>query len=538
MPELNKIDTNQSMTDFIKEACIDNQIKIKYLGKKINTEKFFCLVNKVSAYLQNKGFKKGDVAVICLPNIPQAVIALYAINQIGGIADIVHPKMGTKGLSKIIDESNAKFIFLFDLFLKQHYKGLKNKDITIISCGVSTYANNYISLIKPYEYILGIKKKVVNFTYILKKEQFEKVNINCEDNAIYMHSSGTTGESKTVAISSKAWNELAKNIYISTDPYIHFTPTDNMHMILPLFHGFGLGVCVHLALFFGAINMQPTFKAIDIVKILKKNKDKIILSLVPNLLRKLIQTKGFEGPHLKYVDKIFIGGDKLDDSLWDEAQEIFKRNGSKCTIHEGFGLSETCSVTHINLECKRGGTVGKPINNVKCKILDDDLNELKPFEEGNVYICSPSLMNGYVGEFPLKILTDTNGDKWLDTGDRGYMDDEGFFFYKGRLKRMTKIGGVNIYPQEVEGIALKNKYVDNCCAIRTKQNGKPIIKLIVQTKDNILITKAIKEDIIKTIRSELLPYAVPRVIEQVDMLRLNATGKTDYKYYEDQEGEK
>jgi long-chain acyl-CoA synthetase len=525
------------MTDFIKEACPDpSSEKIFYFNRVFTAERVFGDIARVACFLKKSGVCKGDSVVICLPNIPQAVTALYAINSVGAIANIVHPKIGADGLLKIVRESKTKWVFMFDRFIKKHRRTLAAENVKIISCRLTDYMSGFMKTLRITEPVMCFYRNVIPYKAALAESGETDVEVKGSDTAVYLHSSGTTGDSKTVVLSNYALNELAQNIFDTSGGKKTYKPNYGMLMILPLFHGFGMGVCVHFTLFFGHIILQPSFNPKTTVRILKKRKVEMI-PLVPNMLRKLIATKGFEGAHLRNLTHIYVGGDKLDAALFDKAKEILVRNGSECLICEGFGLSETASVTNINIVEKKGGTVGRPISRVEEKIIENGA-EQPPMKEGDIYISSPSLMSGYLSGEASNISVDANGVKWLDTGDRGYMDEDGFLYYRGRIKRLLKIGGVNIYPQEVEAVACAIPEIVNSCAIRTTYNGKPALKLLVITKNGVKLTPVLRQKICSSVESHILPYAVPRIIESAEELRLTGMGKTDYRYYEEREKEK
>lgn len=521
------MNTNQSMTGFVKESVENlNEEKLLYYGRRFTTGQVFGDVASVATFLKHNGVRKGESVIICLPNIAQAIVALYAINAVGGIANITHPKIGTDGLIRIAEKTETKWIFIFDRIYVKHRKELSANGIKSIVCRITDCmsGNKALRLTEP----MLISKSAVRYNSTLVKPSTFDVEIKGEDVAVYLHSSGTTGDPKTVMLSNKAMNELAVNIYEFVG-----SPSDNtMLMTLPMFHGFGLGVCVHLLMMAGRIVLLPVFKAREAVKLMRRHKINY-MAVVPNMLRKLTEQKGFSGKKLKSLRMIFVGGDKLDETLRKRAVEIMKNSGSECKICEGFGLSETASVTHINTDCKDGGTVGKPIGGVKVKIINDG-KEVPAGEEGIIYIASKSMMNGYLsGEEAFE--TDEDGEKWLNTGDIGYVDEEGYLYYKGRVKRMLKIGGVNIFPQEVESIAEEIEEVRNACAVRTEWNGKPALKLLVVLKGKNKLTPGLKQKISEEISSKIMPYAVPKYIEQAEELKLTGMGKTDYRYYEEKE---
>ena len=538
--------TNQSMINYILSNNINpNQAKLVFYNRVIHGKRFFSDIQRIAKYLRAVDVKKGDSIIICMPNMPEAVVALYAINTVGAVSNIVHPKIGTDALVRIIKESNTKIIFMFDKFIKNHEKALRELKVMIISCSVSHYVKGHYKLFRLFEPNLPKNLNVVRYSKALSFGSMNILstpvsarNITGDDPAIYLHSSGTTGAPKTVILSNRALNELSQNIYDYVDPKLNLKPDDTMLMNLPLFHGFGLGVCVHLMMYFGCTHLQIMFKADQTVKIIRKYKgNHMMLCLVPNMLRRIISQPGFSGDHLKKVSAAFIGGDKLDETLLNKSYEILNKNGSNCLLCEGFGLSETSSVTNINIDKKPGGTVGRPICNVKEKIMVDG-KEVPPNVEGDLYICTPSVMSGYYeSEVDGGVLEkDEEGNIWIRTGDRALIDEEGFLYYKGRLKRMIIIGGVNIYPQEVEAIAITVPEVTNACAIRSKTNrNKPCLKLLVTLSEGVTLNNGIRQKIETAIREGILPYAVPKEIIQVEKLELNGIGKTNYRYYEELE---
>lgn len=518
------MNTNQSMTGFIKESAKDlNSTKLLYNSRSFTTAQVFADVSSVATFLRTHGVGKGDSVIICLPNIVQAVVAVYAINAAGAVANIAHPKIGTDGLIRIAEESNTKWLFIFDRFYRKHKKALKENGIKAIVCRISDCAGTGLKLPRPPK-----GKDAYSYNSTLVKPIDFDLEIDGKDPAVYLHSSGTTGDSKTVVLSNLAMNELAVNIHDCVKPADGTT----MLMALPIFHGFGLGVCLHLMMMFGKIALLPAFSAKKAINTMRRREINY-MAVVPNMLRRLVAQKSFSGKKLAGLKEIFVGGDKLDEGLKKEAEKIMAKSGSSCRICEGYGLSETASVTHINIDRKDGGTVGKPIGGVKVKIVSDG-KEAASGEDGEIYISSNSMMNGYLkGEADFEI--DENGVKWLKTGDLGHVDDEGYLYYRGREKRLVKIGGVNIFPQEIENAADEIEEIVNSCAVRTLWNGKPAVRLLVELKDGEKLTSSLKQKISDVITSKIMPYAAPKYIETEGKLKMTGMGKTDYRYYEERE---
>ena len=510
------MNTNVTMTDFIRKSVDADDEKIIFRGERIRAKRFFDDVDALSASLVRMGVRKGDVAIIALPNIPQAIVALYALNQIGAVADILHPKCGEKAMEKAVRETGAMLAFVFADTYKQYENVWKSTGIGTILCRLHDRKNGKTPSGKQWEYrTLTQENKPIR----------EESGLSGDDVAVYLHSSGTTADSKTVVLTNRALNEAAKNVFLAVDPYVGIQKDYAMLMTLPMYHGFGLSVCVHLMMFCGKIVMLPRFRAGKAVRLMRKYPI-TYLSLVPNMLRRLVERKGGKKAW-RSVRQIYVGGDRLSAERKESAEALLKRYGVNGKICEGYGLSETSGVLTIN-ENGKPGSVGKPVYGVKIRITDEEGRDLPTGETGNITVCSPAVAKEYLGE-PIPVFTDKNGEKWLETGDTGYLDADGNLFYAGRKKRMIKIGGVAIFPKQVEEIAEKVSGVKSACAVRTIINGKPSLKLYLEAKPSERLKRRVCEEIEKGI----MPYATPRAIGFLPEIKRTEMGKTDYRYYEE-----
>ena len=522
------------MYGYIKENNLDpKEVKLVYFGRKITFDKLWHEVDCLATFLYERGVKKGDSVILCLPNVPQAVITLYAVNKIGAVANIVHPKIGTKALLKIVHETATAWVFLYSKVSRTHGRSLKKAGVNVVNCRISQFMGGFPKLLVGLSEVFGTRHASIDFRRTMVKAKDIDIAVNGKDPAVYLHSSGTTGQSKTVVLSSYAMNELAGKACGWVGKQVNLGRGDSSIMLLPLFHGFGLGVCLHYPMLSGKNILLPAFDAKKGVELLRKYPTSMVCC-VPSMLARMCKQKGFEGEHLKHIKTFFIGGDKLDDKLREKVEKILIDNGSPARLYEGFGLSEFASLTHLNIKHRCDGTVGQPMPTVKAKIVDEKGNDCPPEVEGELYISGTSMMLGYLNQ-KTDFVRDEEGTVWFPTGDFGYIDKDDFLYYKGRLKRLIKIGGVNIFPQEVETVACMLKEVENACAVRILQNGKPAIRLLVVLKDKGHLTPLLKMRIKDTVRDHILPYAVPREIEAVDAIKLNTMGKSDYKFYEDKE---
>jgi long-chain acyl-CoA synthetase len=527
------------MYGYLKDSIQDKtKDKLIYFNRKIKGNELFSYIDSLSFYLTKIGVKKGEAVGICLPNIPQAVISLYAINRIGAVANVIHPKISAKALFRIVDQTNTKVIFVFDAMLKYYYKGLRAKGVKIISCSASHFLKGVRKAFAAF-YEPDLEEDVTDFmTTISEKGEVDR-QMPPFDTAVYLHSGGTTGEPKIVELSSYAFNELVKNVMSRALKNHKYSDEHTMLMILPLFHGFGLGICIHLALSKFKMVMMPRFRAKDAIKLIKKHRINYLAG-IPAMYEKIMKEKSFDGKYLSSLMYLFCGAEKLNPEIKKEFDAILKKNDSTAEIYEGYGLSEVASVLTFNVkgECK-AGTQGRPIDGAEIKIIDKDGVECPPNVVGETLVKSKSMMNSYLfSDLSESFYIDENGEKWLRTGDLGYLDEDGYYVFKDRIKRMIKIAGVNIFPSEIEQAVCKMKEVDMACVVRTTKNNRPCTKLYLKLNKAFKYSILIENRIKAVIAEEFIKYAVPCEIIAVKEMPLTLMGKVDYKKYEEMEEER
>ena len=528
------MDFNQSMYNYMinrSSYLSDKNKMISFYGKDIDRKTFIDEVEKISSFLQHLGIEKGDNVVICLGNIPNAIISFYAVNKIGAIANLLHPLVKNETLQKINNEMKPKCFIMFDEFYN-NYPIFKDIDTPVILCSALDY------LLKPFvpfyalwtrKYKKGIKysNKLIKYSSIEKCDG-KSVEVNGDDVAIYMHSSGTTGESKTSVLTNEAYNHVADNLINAAYGGVQTTDKQGMLMALPIFHTFGLGVCVHTSLCYGTQSiLVPKFNP-TYVAFLMHIKPVSIIPCVPNMLRKLSKNILFKGKCLNKIVDVFCGGDKLPDDVKQNFENRCKKYGSNLKIAEGYGLTE-CGVCLINLQHSyKEGSIGKPLPGSKFIVLDENKNRLKVNEIGNLYISTNSMMKGYFKENN-DVFTYIEGEKYFNTGDMGYMDKDNNVFFVDREKRLIKISGNNVFPQEIENIVNKIDKVNISCAVCFYEQGKPQIRLYVELKTGEELTQELKNEILNKINGSELKYSTPKEIVKIDKMPLNQIGKVDFK---------
>ncbi len=508
-----------------------NRVALIYMGKKIRYATLMGDVNRLAQGLLNYGVKANDVISVCLPNIPSAVHLLYAINQLGAIANLIHPLMKYEQMKGIMKETKSRLLFVLDSAFNE-FAPLINNGIRLVACSPVQNCN---WLIKS-AYSLQNRKKIRNIAKTDKISAFYAINStfdhdkDYQKDAIYLHSGGTTGRPKVVALSSFSINALASNgldILGIKDPKDKF-----MLAVLPIFHGFGLCMGMHACLAFGACNtLMPKFRSRQVIKHLKKKQISFIIG-VPILFEALLRNKAFKGAMLKNLIIAFVGGDFVAPSLIERFNQHMENYGSSARLYEGYGLTEVVTVCAVNnAEHHKVGTVGKSLPNVTIKVVDVETKKDLPTGRcGELYVRGETMMNGYRflrDESDQPFVRDSNGLIWIATGDYGSVDEDGFIHFRQRLKRIIKVSGINVFPNEIEGAVMDSGKVHECAviAINDAKLGNAIKLFVVL--DRSYQGSSINAEINAIILKRCGLYAIPKEIVYREYLPKTLVGKVD-----------
>ena len=508
----------------------DNQA-LYYKGLTIKYKKLLESVNKLASGLDSLGVKKEDVVTICLPNFPFSVYLMYALNQNGNIINFAHPLLTLKQMTEIICETKSNYLFCLDSKYGE-YLPLKKNGLTIIPvCPVSELS----PLIKLAYKFKSRKKTKDNrsakiagqdLLKFLPKEEF--VHMDKEDQ-IYLHSGGTTSKSKTIALSSYALNSLAEN----TKYILELDDVSNKYMysLLPMFHGFGLCMGIHSCLFTGGVdNLMPKFNVNETVKYIKANKLNFLIG-IPPIYEALLSHKDFHGDMLKNLYVAYVGADFVSKDLLKRFNTRMEEANSKCRLFEGYGLTETVTVITVNtFKYNREGSVGRSLPCCKLQIRDlENTKSLPSNVAGEVYCSGDTLMNGYRFSDNDAFYLDDKKVLWVKTGDMGYLDSDGYLFFKQRLKRIIKVSGITVFPTEIEYHLTDLPFIFKAVAkgVPDLKRGSMVKLFVILTKDKSLIPNNYEEIIRKTIKDNNGVYAEPREIVYMESFPETVVGKVD-----------
>lgn len=474
--------------------------------KKTAYGRFFRRVDRVAGGLAALGVKKGDVVMIATPTIQQGVTAFYAVSRLGAIASMIHPLMERGEFDEAVREQRPKVVFLSDINYKKLGKGLKN--VKKVLC----------------PFLMDV------FVGLPGNAGFTPCESDGSEPAVYMRSGGTSGVAKTVVLSAAAVNALPDNLFrtlLNND----FGEKDRMLVALPMFHGFGLLVGIHAAMSTSmAPVLVPVFNVRKVIKAVAANGVTTMIA-VPRMIAKLLSSREFAGENVVGLRNVYVGGDTVDAELENAFDRRMKEAGAKCFMSPGYGLTETGSVSVLSPVKVGGAAVGKPLDGMECRIVDEDCREVPFGDVGELWLAGNQLMLGYLDdpEGTAEAFAEADGKKWVRTGDYFRYLPDGTLFFMGRKKRLIKISGMNVYPVEIERVASELPYVTACAAAEVRDNDKPYIALFVEGD----LTEEQKKEIKKRIVYKLSRWHEPKFVICMKELPRTNVGKTDYKRLND-----
>lgn len=541
--ELNIKIPNISMYDQVKKSAYlyPSYTAYEYMGLKCSYECFIMEINEWAKAFSESGIKHGDIVSISLPNIPNVLVALYALNKIGAIANMIHPLSSEEEVLYSLESTKSKYLIMLDTF----YGKLENiLPKSCVSKVIFASASDYMPFFTKVVYNISLIPKYKKYPrsdkyyswnkfykkYCTKKHiKFPKFGSNTP--AVIIHSGGTSGKPKNVVIQNRAFilGALQEQIIMKN---LH--PGDCCLAIMPNFHGFGLSVLMHTPLALGCYSILiPQFDSKKFDIIFDKKKPSCVLG-VPTLYEALMNNNNVKNLDLSNLKYIVSGGDILPKSLEKKMNEYLLSHGSKGKITQGYGLSEALAA--VCLACdniNKSGSVGIPLAGNQIKIIDPASRDTLPYGDiGEICVHSKAFMQGYLNdesETNTVLQVHKDGHVWLHTGDLGYMDSDGFLFYKGRLKRMIISSGYNVYPSHVEEVIESHPAVLQCTVVGVSHPYKQEVpKAFVVLKEGY-IAMFVKDDIMNYCKRKLAKYMIPTEIVFRKRLPKTKLGKVDFK---------
>ena len=542
-----------SMFDMVASvaARYPNYVAFDFMGKSTTYAKMIKKIEQCAQALKTIGIRKGDCVTIAMPNCPQAIYMFYAINLIGGIASMVHPLSSEKEIEFYLNESNSITVITLDQFYGKIEAIRKNTGI--VNVILARIKDELAQPLKTgYMITEGYKiAKIPDDAPVIRWKDFMKLSKCCfynykierddNDPAVILYSGGTTGTTKGIMLTNRNFNALAEQV-IATNPM--FKPGDKMLAAMPVFHGFGLGVCIHTMLAKGGrCVLVPRFTPKSYSKLITKNRCNFIAG-VPTLYEAMLRLPNMEKADFSHLKGVFSGGDSLSIELKKKMDKFLADHKATIKVREGYGTTEcvtACCLTPVKLQ--KEGSIGIPFPDTYFKIVKPDTDEELPYgEEGEIVLSGPTVMLGYYNkpeETAKTLRRHADGLTWLYTGDLGCMDDQGFVYFRGRIKRMIVTSGYNVYPAQLENILDAHEKVQMSCIIGVPDPYKmQKVKAFVMLRPGYEPTQETKDELLAYCRKYIAKYAMPYDIEFRNELPKTLVGKVAYRVLEEEEARK
>lgn len=513
-----------------------NHTAISYFGRKISYGALLKNIHDAAASFAAIGVRAGDIVAVALPNIPENIYCIYALNMLGAVADMIDLRTKGDTLLHYLSESGARTAVICDMFAENTLSIIDRTKIeNLIMVSPFTSLPFFFRLFKHTGTYRNAAKHVLNWKTFLSIGIKESIHVHKDADTVacIAHTSGTTSTPKGVMLTSRNINSLISQ-YISIG-FDHDTSDRMLNQVPPFlaywFLSFHLPFALHMT-----VILLPEYRP-----------DKFAESLL-----KYAPNHVFAGPgdwgnlltygsrHINYssLKSLASGSDHLDEKTKHAITEVLREGGCKNSILEGYGMTECCSAASSQLPGHIvDSSVGVPLPKNTFCIYDNEANaELTYNTAGEICICGPSVMKGYfnnAAETANVLRTHSDGKLWLHTGDLGSIDRDGNIYLSGRLKRViVRYNGMKVSPSNIERVILTHPAVSACCTVGKKdtvhsRGQVPAAFVVLEYHDDNTISE------LKALcRAELSESYLPAAYHIIDALPLTPNGKVDYRALE------
>ena len=525
-----------------------DQAAYTFQGVKTTYRELVEQAHRVARAFAAAGVRKDDRVTVCLPNCPQAVLCFYGLNLIGAVATMIHPLSSVGEIAFYLRDSESKVAVTLDQFYGKFQDVMKEQPLDKLI--IATIGDALTPVLRAgYWLTQGRKLQVPEIvapaekwrTFLKNGDAYEQpylVKRKAEEPAAILFSGGTTGVTKGILLSNLNFNALGlQTIAMATT----FEPGQRMLAAMPMFHGFGLGVCIHTMLVAGGTCiLVPRVSVESYAKLLKKEQPNYIAG-VPTLYEGITRNPYMKDVNLACLRGVFSGGDSLSIELKKKFDLFLKEHGANVQVREGYGTTECVTASCLTpYDMYREGSIGLPFPDTYYKIVKVGTTDEVPYgEEGEICLTGPSMMMGYINqpeETANTMRTHADGRTWIHTGDLGFMDEDGFVYFRQRIKRMIITSGYNVYPSQLENIIDAHEAVQMSCVIGVKDPYKmQKVKAFVVLKPGLVETPELMASIREHCSRHIAKYAMPYEIEVRDSLPKTLVGKVAYTVLEKEE---
>ena len=529
-----------------------NWCAYEFMGKQTTYSQFMQRIDRTAKALLALGIGKGDKVTICMPNTPQALDTFYALSRIGAVSNMIHPLSAPGEIAFYLNFSKSKAILTLDQFyhkIDSIRDQLEVQHLQIIVARVKDELPMPLKQLYPLtKAARKIEKPERGGDFIWWNDflrRGDRVKQLPPDDAVYtdcasiLYSGGTTGTTKGILLSSANFNATALQTIAASGVKGGIKGLKFLS-VMPVFHGFGLGIGIHTVLVGGATCiLVPQFNVKSYAKLLVQKKPNFIAG-VPTLFEALLRTDMLEDADLSFLVGMFSGGDSLSVELKKKVDDFLKAHKATIQVREGYGITECVTASCLTpKDYNRTGSIGVPFPDTYYKIVTPGTEEeCDPNIEGEICISGPSVMIGYMDnpeETAQTLRRHADGRIWLHTGDLGTMDNDGFIYFRQRMKRMIITSGYNVYPSQLENIIDSHEKVLISCIVGVKDPYKmQKVKAYVVLRPGFEPTDEVREELMDYCRQRIAKYAMPYEIEFRQDLPKTLVGKVAYRVLEEE----
>lgn len=542
---------NISIVDLIRKSVekYPDNTAYEYFGNKCSYKELMEKIEVVARALKSYGVEKNDKVTICMPNTPEGIISFYAVNMIGAIANMIHPLSSENEIEFYLNSAKSKVVICIDIAFDKiyHIKANTRLEKIIVASAAEDFKivkSSLYWLKEGRKVKLPIDDSVVSWKTFLRSSNYYKGNYDvhrkAQDAAVILYSGGTTGSPKGILLSNLNFNALV----IQTELMVKEAgPNMTVLSIMPIFHGFGLGVCIHTPLYLGMkCVLIPAFSFKEFTNLIKRYRPNFIVG-VPALFESLIKNK-FNENELSCIKCIISGGDSMTSELKKKVDAFLANYGCTASVRQGYGLTEATAATCLTpSNIYKEGTIGIPFPDTFYKIVRIGTHDEVPYNtDGEICISGPTVMMKYINnpEETFQTLRQHKDKRiWLHTGDVGSMDENGFIFFKQRLKRVIISSGYNIYPSYIENVINSHPDVLTSTVIGIDHPYKnQVAKAFIVLREGVKLNSKIEKEIKKLCEQNVSKYALPYEYEFRSSLPTTAVGKVAFTKLEEEERRK
>ncbi|WP_125132101.1 long-chain-fatty-acid--CoA ligase [Microbacterium sp. 10M-3C3] len=522
-----------SLVDIVDASARDypDAPALQFFGRETTYRSLHEQIERAAAGLRAQGVRAGDPVAIVLPNCPQHIVAFYAVLRLGAIVVEHNPLYTARELRKQFEDHGARHAIVWSKVVRtiQDFPADLRVD-TLVSIDVTramplpTRVALRLPVAKARESRAALHARVtgtVTWEQLLRSERLPASHPRprTDDLAIIQYTSGTTGTPKGAALTHRnlAANAAQARAWV---PEIRRGNGCVVYAVLPMFHAYGLTLCLTFAMSMGArLVLFPRFDP-DMVLTVTKRHPATFLPLVPPIAERLLAASEARGIPLAGTRIAISGAMALPHDL-----VVPFEAASGGYLVEGYGLSECSPVLMANpvADNRVPGTVGLPLPGTECRVVDPDdpRRDVAPGSAGELLVRGPQVFSGYYGK--PEETEEVFVDGWFRTGDIVTIDEAGFVRIVDRIKELIITGGFNVAPTEVENVLRQHPRVADVAVVGlpSAHSGEEVVAAVVPEGDGGLDV----DDVRAFARGILTPYKVPRRIVVVDELPRSLIGK-------------